>query len=1192
MILQELNMPFALKRIPILITLLFIHFSSLFAQHETEYVLHRGYELHFDGDDDYVNINTVADDMNGLTDWAFSLWVKPQKDLFQATNVYYLAINCENGNANCNRILFGIRTEDGKPFIWERPDGGGSEGFVLTSETAINDGKWNHIAYSNSTSTGTLYLNGVSVGTHTVKHAAFKSDDRWSLGQEFDGNSITNEYVGSIDDVAVYNRAKSSEYFADIYNSGIGNIANHASANGLTSYWKIDEGKGTTIGDQMSAGNTGTIVGATWKTTRAKTIDNLKVTEFDVYRDRLYAVHPGTNDASDSAAVVSIVDIRTDSVIAQGGEFSTTKPGFHGYPNKIAVFNHIGIVGEDLKMFDFRQDSVKFMCRNLYSTEADCDSYNYLSHNALHMQKHRDHLYIALHSYGFAVFDMSDPLRPVKVHEKDYGLENDYPYGIHANDTHIFVADIDTDGGKVYIHKNGGDFEKIGEVNTKAYRLATHGNFLYTDQKKVFDISDPTSPQELTNHNYTGSSSNGEMSVYGDYLLIAAGGYKDSANPRASIYNIKDPTDIKLAYTFDDTLPSYDIKISGKKLFVAFEAQGTDVGGIKVFENQFSPIRHLFVSPDGSNTSGSGSHHLPYKTIGYALHKLPDNGGTISVSAGTYEENIDLAEYDPNDIAEGYNNVSIIGENKNTTIIKGNGNNSVLTIANSTNLRIRNFSIIDGKSEKGGGIFIDSSKVFLTNVNIENNKSEGQGGGLYISSSEVTLRDVKVDKNHADGDGGGLYIYSNSDVDFDNSIVSNNSCGDDGGGMKIHNSCTVTFTRSELTTNTSTDKGGGIVANNYSKLKFNRSSVSNNSGTYGAAFRLRTGTVLDLSQSTVFGNTAENAGNAVYAATSCSLNVSRSVIADNGIDSTISNIYLTDGYLSEIENSILRNANSIEIGDDDSGVLNVVYSNIKGGWEGTGNIDTDPQFCDSTSFLYYDTSPCVNAGKDGYNIGAGIGCDLPKPFFWNTAQSETINITKDNLTSTYDLDWTESIDNYGDPILYTIHAKIGAYESEDIDDTTGTTYPILYEDILEGAFENVIGNAATVRFTVWAHDGTDSVKISRDDRVLYVNRYDYLSTESEGIPTEFALHENYPNPFNPSTQIRFDLPEMANVNLVIYNMLGQKIKSFNMQSAPAGYHAVTWNATNALGAQVSAGVYLYQLQTEGFIKTKKMILLK
>ena len=110
--------------------------------------------------------------------------------------------------------------------------------------------------------------------------------------------------------------------------------------------------------------------------------------------------------------------------------------------------------------------------------------------------------------------------------------------------------------------------------------------------------------------------------------------------------------------------------------------------------------------------------------------------------------------------------------------------------------------------------------------------------------------------------------------------------------------------------------------------------------------------------------------------------------------------------------------------------------------------------------------------------------------------------------------------------------------------------------------------------------------------MVHVNRYDYLSTESEGIPTEFALHENYPNPFNPSTQIRFDLPEMSNVNLTIYNMLGQKVKTYTIQTAPAGYHSLTWNATNDLGVPVSAGVYLYQLQTDGFIKTKKMVLLK
>ena len=103
---------------------------------------------------------------------------------------------------------------------------------------------------------------------------------------------------------------------------------------------------------------------------------------------------------------------------------------------------------------------------------------------------------------------------------------------------------------------------------------------------------------------------------------------------------------------------------------------------------------------------------------------------------------------------------------------------------------------------------------------------------------------------------------------------------------------------------------------------------------------------------------------------------------------------------------------------------------------------------------------------------------------------------------------------------------------------------------------------------------------------------EYLSTEGEGVPVQFALHENYPNPFNPTTTLRFDLPEVSNLTLTIYNMLGQKVKTFNMQSTSAGYHSITWDATNDLGQQVGAGVYLYQLQTKDFVKTRKMVLLK
>ena len=127
---------------------------------------------------------------------------------------------------------------------------------------------------------------------------------------------------------------------------------------------------------------------------------------------------------------------------------------------------------------------------------------------------------------------------------------------------------------------------------------------------------------------------------------------------------------------------------------------------------------------------------------------------------------------------------------------------------------------------------------------------------------------------------------------------------------------------------------------------------------------------------------------------------------------------------------------------------------------------------------------------------------------------------------------------------------------------------------------------------VKATDGIDTVDVTGDNRIIYVNRYEYLSVENEGVPTLFALHENYPNPFNPTTTLHFDLPEVSNMTLTIYNMLGQKVKTFNMQGTQAGYHSLTWNATNDRGDPVGAGIYLYQLQTKDFIKTRKMVLLK
>jgi hypothetical protein len=94
------------------------------------------------------------------------------------------------------------------------------------------------------------------------------------------------------------------------------------------------------------------------------------------------------------------------------------------------------------------------------------------------------------------------------------------------------------------------------------------------------------------------------------------------------------------------------------------------------------------------------------------------------------------------------------------------------------------------------------------------------------------------------------------------------------------------------------------------------------------------------------------------------------------------------------------------------------------------------------------------------------------------------------------------------------------------------------------------------------------------------------------LPHILVLYPNYPNPFNPVTTLRYDLPENDHVNITIYDMLGRQVKTLMDQTQDAGYKSVIWDATNDYGKPVSAGIYLYQIQAGENISTKKMVLLK
>lgn len=94
------------------------------------------------------------------------------------------------------------------------------------------------------------------------------------------------------------------------------------------------------------------------------------------------------------------------------------------------------------------------------------------------------------------------------------------------------------------------------------------------------------------------------------------------------------------------------------------------------------------------------------------------------------------------------------------------------------------------------------------------------------------------------------------------------------------------------------------------------------------------------------------------------------------------------------------------------------------------------------------------------------------------------------------------------------------------------------------------------------------------------------------LPTVWALGQNYPNPFNPTTEIQFDVPTQSHVTLTVFNVLGQKVVDLVNEDLSVGHYTATWDGTSAGGSVVSSGVYFYRIEGQGFLETKKMMLIK
>jgi len=95
-----------------------------------------------------------------------------------------------------------------------------------------------------------------------------------------------------------------------------------------------------------------------------------------------------------------------------------------------------------------------------------------------------------------------------------------------------------------------------------------------------------------------------------------------------------------------------------------------------------------------------------------------------------------------------------------------------------------------------------------------------------------------------------------------------------------------------------------------------------------------------------------------------------------------------------------------------------------------------------------------------------------------------------------------------------------------------------------------------------------------------------------GLPTDFGISNNYPNPFNPSTTINYALPSAGQVTIKVYNSLGQEVRTLVDAFQEAGYKSVVWDGKNHTGSPVASGTYVYRVTSGSSVKTEKMVLTK
>ena len=495
-------------------------------------------------------------------------------------------------------------------------------------------------------------------------------------------------------------------------------------------------------------------------------------------------------------------------------------------------------------------------------------------------------------------------------------------------------------------------------------------------------------------------------------------------------------------------------------------------------------------------------------------------------------------------------------------------------------------------NELGRGFYLcdgEGSDSIVEGLTIINGYTEDIGGGIACYEANLSLVNVIVSGNTADWGGGMNAGYSDVQIDSCNFINNIALSGDGGGGVRGRNS-NMLINNCTFTENTAVSGGAIIyVADTSSSSLPYQVELTNNQLLDNIATNRSGGVMIELfdadpSQLNVVVDNCEFVNNDAdnYSGLSirnCFFTVSNSVFTGNTAVSYAAGGGFSRGSIGTVSNCLFA-----------SNIANTGG----GGWNSGGVSVWSWSNVDFMNCTFADNSASYGAGL---TVIGGGSATTTNCIFWGNSTDQIALDTLNGVGGTLTVNYCDVQDGE-DSVKVISSLSTLNWDEGNIDTDPFFVDPLISDYHLQNTSPCIQTAIDTIEiagemYFCPPYDIEGNPRPYPVGTMPDMGAYEYQflvgieENSSSHLPDKYALAQNFPNPFNPTTKINFQVPELSFVTLKVYDVLGSEIIILVNEEKPIGSYEFEFNATT-----LSSGIYFYSLQAGDFVETKKMILLR